>query len=147
MTSKGLSERIEDFSDDLIKDVESKPTLTVERGESTDLGEDYDLIEVLQHNITENIESARRAIPMLTKKEAHRVLFRLLEAGMVDQADSKTRLRTNIEVNLFEISNQIEMDKRSLVMKIQERAYMSIPGVLELLEQNLDKLNEGESNE
>lgn len=147
MTSKGLSERIEDFSDDLIKDVESKPTLTVERGESTDLGEDYDLLEVLQHNITENIESARRAIPMLTKKEAHRVLFRLLEAGMVDQADSKTRLRTNIEVNLFEISNQIEMDKRSLVMKIQERAYMSIPGVLELLEQNLDKLNEGESNE
>lgn len=139
-----ISKKIEELTDELLEDAisEGRATLTVEKGESSEITEDYDMLEVFLHNISENIDAAKKAIPMLSKKEAYRVLFRVLESGVIDIKNSKLRLRTNLEVNIAELCSNIEMDKRALVLKMQEKSYLAIPGVLELLEKGAEELRQ-----
>lgn len=128
-TSKAPSETIEELTKELLeteteKLEEEKATLTVEKGETQEIKADYDMIEVLDHNIRSNIESAVRAIPLIkSKKGLQRVLTRVLESGIIDQEDSKVKLRDTFEASIFEICNQVEMDKRALVLKVQEESF------------------------
>jgi hypothetical protein len=150
-----ISKSVEEMAEQLIegeteKLEEEKATLTVESNETTQLKADYDMVEVLHYNLTQNIEHSKKIIPMLSKKEAHKVLTKLMESGIVDQKDSKYKLKSNLAVNAFEICNQVEMDKRGLVLKVQEQAMLGLPDLMEKMEQEKENDNNeetGESNE
>jgi hypothetical protein len=124
---EGLSETIEEMSEALIagetEKQEEQATLTVEQGESQDITADYDMIEVLDFNIQENIKSARKIIPMLGKKGLIRVLTRIMESGMIDGDDTNIKFQGSLEHNAYEICNQVELDKRGLVLKVQEESF------------------------
>ena len=124
---EGLSETIEEMSEALIagetEKQEEEATLTVEKGESQDITADYDMIEVLDFNIQENIKSARKIIPMLGKKGLIRVLTRIMESGMIDGDETTIRFQGSLEHNAYEICNQVELDKRGLVLKVQEESF------------------------
>ena len=152
-----VSKTIDEMADNLIKGEKEKqeenPTLTVERGETTDLGADYDMVEVLHFNLTNNIENARRIIPMLSKKQAHRVLLKVMEAGIIEEKD-QIKIRDNLTVNAFELCNQIEGDKRGLVLKVQEQSLLGLPDLVKQMKEQEESNNkdataegEGESNE
>jgi len=128
MTSKTTTEQIEEFTEQLIdtetkKLEEEQATLSVEKGESQEIAADYDMIEVLDHNIKENVKIANKAIAMLSKKEAQKVLMKVLETGTLEEGDKALKLPSNLANNIFELCNQIEMDKRGFVLKIQEESF------------------------
>lgn len=128
LETKTTTEQIEEFTEQLIgmeteKLEEEQATLTVEKGESQDIGADYDMIEVLDHNIKENVKIANKAIAMLSKKEAQRVLMKVLETGTLEADQEGIKLPSNLSKNIFELCNQIEMDKRGFVLKIQEESF------------------------
>lgn len=122
-----LSGTIEEMTDSLIagetEKQEEEATLTVEQGETQDIAADYDMIEVLDFNIQENIKSAKKIIPMLGKKGLVRVLTRLMESGMIDGDNTTIKFQGNLEHNAYEICNQVELDKRGLVLKVQEESF------------------------
>ena len=128
MTSKTTTEQIEEFTEQLIdtetkKLEEEQATLSVEKGESQEIASDYDMIEVLDHNIKENVKIANKAIAMLSKKEAQKVLMKVLETGTLEEGQQGIKLPSNLSKNIFELCNQIEMDKRGFVLKIQEESF------------------------
>jgi len=147
-----VSKTVDEMADNLIEGEKAKqeenPTLTVERNETTTLGADYDMIEVLDFNIKNNIENAMKIVPMLTKKEAQRVLLRVLQSGMIKE-DNMVKLKTNISRNAFELCNQIEGDKRGLVLKVQEQSLLGLPDLVKQLEEQeaIKAKEQGESNE